>query len=100
MHFDAEQARDSFQQPHSCDPSPILGSIAFRSSFIRNLLLNLDPYGGNYPDGMCPLLYNQVGQELAPELAVILRHLINPFATSGTLKYGILFSITKIKVVQ
>ena len=32
-HFDAKQYRDSFQQPHSCDPSSVLCSVAFRSSF-------------------------------------------------------------------
>ena len=51
-HFDAKQRRDSFQQPHSCDPSPVLYSVVFRSSFIRRLLLDPDPYGGNNPDSM------------------------------------------------
>ena len=43
--FEAKQRRDSFQQLHSCDPSLVLCSVAFRSSFIRGLLLDLDPYG-------------------------------------------------------
>ena len=54
-HFDTKQCRDSFQQPHSCDPSPVLYSVAFRSSCIRSLLLDLDPFEENDPDGMFPL---------------------------------------------
>ena len=55
-HFDAKQCRDSFQQPQACDPYPVLCSVAFRSSFIRKLLLDLDLYGGNDSDGMFSLL--------------------------------------------
>ena len=54
-HSDAKQSRDSFHQPHSCHPSSVLCSVAFRSCFIRSLLLDLNPYGGNNLDGMCPL---------------------------------------------
>ena len=50
-HLDAKrfkiQCRDIFQQSHSCAPSLVLFSVAFRSSFIRSLLLHLDLYGGN-----------------------------------------------------
>ena len=53
-HFDVKQCRDSFQQPHSCDPSLLLCSVGFRSSFVRRLLLNLGLYSGNDPDGMIP----------------------------------------------
>ena len=44
-HFYAIKGRDSFQQSHSCDPSPVLHFIAFRSCFVRSLLLDLDSYG-------------------------------------------------------
>ena len=51
-HVDGKQCRDSFQQPHFCYPSLALYSVAFRSNFIRSLLLDLNPYGGEYdPDG-------------------------------------------------
>ena len=30
-HFDAKQCRNRFRQPHSCDPFPILCSVAFQS---------------------------------------------------------------------
>ena len=74
-HFDAKHCRDSLEQPHSSDPSPVLCSVVFRPSAIRSLLLDLDPYGGNDPDGILPLFCNQVAWELAPKLAVIFRHL-------------------------
>ena len=49
-HFDAKQCRDCFQQSYSCDSSPGLCSVAFQSSIIRSLLLDLDPYAGIDPD--------------------------------------------------
>ena len=51
----------------------MLRSVAFRFSFVRSLLLNQVPYGGNLPDEMFPLIYKQVIWELAPQLAVVLR---------------------------
>ena len=42
------------------------------SSFIRSLLLDLDPYAGNDPDGMFSLFYKTVARNLAPKLTVIL----------------------------
>ena len=71
--FGAKQCRDAFQQPQSCDPSSVLCSVAFRSSFVCSLLLDLDPYGGNDPDGMFPLCYKRVTLEV-PKLTVIFRH--------------------------
>ena len=43
-----------------------------KTCVIRSLLLNLDPYGGNDLDGMCPLFYKQVAHELAPKVTLIL----------------------------
>ena len=74
--FDTKQCSDSFQRAHFCDPSPVLCSVAFRSISISSLLLDLDPCGGNDPDGMFPLYYKQVARELEPKLAVIFRHLV------------------------
>ena len=54
-HFDANQCTDRFQQPHSCDPSPVLCSVVFRSGFLCSLLLDLNPHGGNDLDGIFPL---------------------------------------------
>ena len=55
--FDGKQCRDSFQQLHSSDPSPLLCSVSFRSSFVRSVLLNIDSYDGNGPDRMFTLFY-------------------------------------------
>ena len=71
-HFDAKHRRDSFQQQQACDPSPVLRPVAFRSSFICSMLLNLDSYDGSEPDGMFPLYYKQIARDLAPKVAVIL----------------------------
>ena len=53
-HLDAKQCTDSFQQPQACDPFPLMCFVAFRSSFICNLVLDLNSCGGNDPDGMFP----------------------------------------------
>ena len=45
-HFDGKQSRESVDLPH---PSPSLISFAFRSSKVRRLLLDMDPYGGTDP---------------------------------------------------
>ena len=42
--FDGKQSRES-DLPLACHPSPSLTSFAFRSSEVRRLLLDLDPYG-------------------------------------------------------
>ena len=44
-HFDGKQSRESVDLPLICHPSPSLTSFAFRSSEVRCLLLDLDPYG-------------------------------------------------------
>ena len=54
-HLDAKRCRNNFYKPHSCDPSPVLCIVAFRSSFVRSLLLDLNPYGGKDSEGMFPL---------------------------------------------
>ena len=56
VHFDGKQCRDCFQNPDSSDLSPVLCSVAFRSSFVHSLSLDLDLYGGSEPDEIFPLL--------------------------------------------
>ena len=75
-HFDVNQCRDGFHNPHACDSSPVLCCVAFQSSFVRSLLLDLDLYGGSYPDGMFPLFLPAGGQGAGPMLAVTLRPLV------------------------
>ena len=51
-HFDSKQSREAVDLPLTCYPSPSLTTFAFRSSEVRRLLLDLDPYGGTDPLGM------------------------------------------------
>ena len=46
-HFDSKQSREAVDLPLTCHPSPCLTTLAFRSSEVRYLLLDLDPYGGS-----------------------------------------------------
>ena len=66
-YFDAKQCRESFLQPYFCGPFSVMCSVAFWSSFVRSLLLDLDSYGG---------FHFFISRWLATKLAVILRHLI------------------------
>ena len=45
-HYDGMQSRESVDLPLACYPSPRLTTFAFKSSEVRRLLLDLDPYGG------------------------------------------------------
>ena len=55
-HFDSKQSWEAVDLQLTCHPSPSLTTFAFRSSEVRRLLLNLDPYGGTDPLGMFPLI--------------------------------------------
>ena len=48
-HFDSKQSREAVDLTFTCHPSPSLTTSAFRSSEVRRLLLDLDPYGGTDP---------------------------------------------------
>ena len=63
-HFDGKQSRESVDLPLTCHPSPSLPSFAFRSSEVRRLLLDLNPYGGSDPLGMSPLFLKGIMQFL------------------------------------
>ena len=45
-YFDTKQSREAVDLPLTCHPSPSLTTFVFRSSEVRRLLLDLDPYGG------------------------------------------------------
>ena len=49
-----------------------LTTFAFRSSEVRRLLLDLDPYGGTDPLGMLPLFLKRT-DVMAPRLSVVFR---------------------------
>ena len=48
-HFDSKQYRLSVDLPLTCHPSHSLSTFAFRSSEVRRLLLDFNPYGGTDP---------------------------------------------------
>ena len=66
-HFDSKPSREAVDLPLTCHPSPSLTTFAFRSSEVRRLLLDLDPYGGTDPFGMFPLL-KRTADVMAPVL--------------------------------
>ena len=72
-HFDGQQSKESVDLPHTCHPSPRLTSFAFRSTEVRDLLLDLDPYGGSDRLGMFPLFLKRTADVLAPHLSVVFR---------------------------
>ena len=75
-HFDGKQSRESVDLLCTCHPSPRLTSFAFRSSGVRRLLLDLDPYGGSDQMGMFPLFLKRTVDVLAPRLIAVFRRLV------------------------
>ena len=75
-HFDGKQSRESVDLPFTCHPSPSLTSFAFRSSEVRRLLLDLDPFGGSDQLGMFPLFLKRTADVLATLLSVVFRRLV------------------------
>ena len=73
--FEEKQSGEELTLPQSCHPEARLTTIAFRSSEIEQLMLNLDPYGGSGPDGMFPLFFIKTAHFLAPKIAVVFRKL-------------------------
>ena len=75
-HFDSKQSREVFDLPLTCHPFPGVTTFAFRSSEVRCLLLDLDPYGGTDPLGMCPLFLKRNADVIATRLSVVFRRLV------------------------
>ena len=48
-HFDSKQSREAVDLQLTCHPAPGFTTFAFRSSEVRRLLLDLNPYGGTDP---------------------------------------------------
>ena len=69
-HFDSRQSRE-YPLLVTCHSSPSLITFAFRSSEVKRLRLDLDPYGGTDPLGMFPLFLKRTADVLAPRLSVV-----------------------------
>ena len=66
-HFDSKQSREAVNLQLTCHPSLSLSPLhAFRSSEVRRLLLDLDPYGGTDPLGMFPLFLKRTADVITP----------------------------------
>ena len=75
-HFDSKQSREAVDQPLTCHPSPCFTTFAFRSSEVRGLLLDIDPYGGAYPLGLFPIFLKRTVDVMASRLSVVFRRLV------------------------
>ena len=75
-HFDSKQSREAVDLPLTCHQSPSLTTFAFRSSEVRHLLLDLDPYDGTDLLGMFPLFLKRTADVMAPRLSVVFRRLV------------------------
>ena len=76
--FDGKQCGDDLSMPLTCFPEPKLTKIAFKSREIKNLLAELDVYGGAGPDGIFPMLFVRMSDFLAPKISTIFRKLTRP----------------------
>ena len=72
-HFNGKQSNEYVDLPLTCHRSPRLTSFAFRSSEVRRLLFDLDPYWGSDPLGMFPIFLKRTADVLAPRLSVVFR---------------------------
>ncbi|MEL7079479.1 MAG: reverse transcriptase family protein, partial [Cyanobacteria bacterium J06582_2] len=73
--FDAKQSDEAILLPLTCHREPLLTRFAFRSRDLKNILDNLDSWGGEDPDGFFPLLHKKVSKSLAPKLSRFYRFL-------------------------
>ena len=65
-HFDSKQSREAVDPPLTCHPFPSLTTFVFRSSEVKRLLLDLDPYGETDPLGMLPYFLKRTADIIAP----------------------------------
>ena len=74
--FGSKQSRESVDLLVTCHPSKSLITFAFRSSEVKRLLSDLDPYGGTDPLSIFPIFLKRMADVLAPRLSVVFRRLL------------------------
>ena len=74
--FDSNQSSEAVDLPLTCHPSPSFTTFAFRSSEVRCLLLDLDPYGGSDPLCMFRPFIKRTADVMASRLGVVFRRLV------------------------
>ena len=75
-HLDGKQSMESVDLPLTCHPSMSLTSFASRTSEVRRLLLDFDPYVGSDSLGMFPLFLKRTADVLSPRVSVVFRRLV------------------------
>ena len=83
-HFDSKQSRESVDLLVTCHPSPSLITVAFRSSEVKRLQLDLD----HYPLGMFPLCLKRTADVLAPRRSLVFRRLLRLGSFPALLETG------------
>ena len=73
---DSKQSTEAVDLALTCHQSPSLTTFAFRSSEVRPLLLDLNPYGDIDPFGMFPLFPKRTANVMASHLSVVFRRLV------------------------
>ena len=79
-HFGGKQSMEFVDLPLTCHPSPSLTSFTFRSTEVRHLLLDMDPYGGSDTWGMFPFFLSFLRELLMfwpPRLSVVFCQLVH-----------------------
>ena len=76
--FDSKHSSEQFVTPLSCFPQSRCNSLAFRTSVLLRLLLDLDTCGAVDPFGVFPLFLKKVADVIAPKLSIIFLKLIRP----------------------
>ena len=74
--FNSKQSREAVDLLLTCHPSSSFTTFALRSSEVRHVLLDLDPYGDTDPLGMFHLFLERTANVMAPSLSVVFRWLV------------------------
>ena len=96
-HFDSMQFREAVDLLLTCHPSLSFTTFAFRSSEVRPLSLDLDPYGGTDPLSMFPLFLKRTTDVMAPRLRVVFRWLVRLGSFLNFVSVGQLYGRVLIK---
>ena len=75
-HFGSKKSREAVDLLLTCHPSPSFTTFTFRSSEMRRLLLDLDPYGGTDPMGIFPIFPRRTADVMASHLSIVFWQLV------------------------
>ena len=75
--FDGMQSKEAVDPPLTCHLSPSFTTFAFRSSEVRHLILDLDPYGGTDSLSMFPLFLKRTADVMVSHLCDVFWRLVH-----------------------